>query len=135
MKYFNLLFTLIFIASAYLQFNDVDPLLWVAIYLSGAFLCTLSIFRKGSILLFTVALLTYLVYAVILFFAPDGVWTWLSGYNAENIAQSMKATKPWIENTREFFGLIILAAVTGVNLIQRREKVRSNLQNPEKTET
>lgn len=130
MKYLNLLFALIFTASAYLQLNDVDPLLWVIIYLSGAFLCTFAIFGKGSISLFTVALIIYLVYAVILFFAQDGVWTWLNDYKAENIAQGMKATKPWIENTREFFGLIILAAVTALNLIQRRRKLRSNPENP-----
>ena len=122
MKYFNLLFAIIFVVSAFVQLNDVDPLLWIAIYLSGAVLCVLSIFHKGSILLFTVALLAYLIYAVILFFAQNGVWIWLTEYNAENIAQEMQATKPWIEHTREFFGLVILAAVTGVNLIQEREK-------------
>ena len=126
MKYFNLLFFIIFIASAYLQLNDVNPLLWIIIYLSGAVLCMISIFKKRSTLLFAIALLGYLVYAVILFFAPNGVWTWLSDHNAENIAQGMKVTKPWIENTREFFGLLILAAVTGLNLVQQRKKLRSN---------
>ena len=120
MKYFNLLFAVIFIASAYLQLNDADPLLWVAIYLSGAILCTLSIFYKGNDLLFKIALFAYLFYAVILLFAPNGVWTWFNEYDAENIAQSMKVTRPWIENTREFFGLLILAAVTALNIIQRR---------------
>ena len=127
MKYFNLLFTIIFIVSAYLQLNDVDPLLWVVIYLSGAVLCILSIFGKGSTLLFSVALLAFLAYAMILFIVPNGVWSWLLDYNAENIAQSMKATKPWIENTREFFGLIILAFVTGLNLLQQRRRRKSNL--------
>ena len=28
----------------------------------------------------------------------------------------MKATKPWIEETREFFGLVILIIVLAVNL-------------------
>lgn len=126
MKYFNLLFTIIFIASAYLQLNDEDPLLWVVIYLSGAIICTLSVFHKDNILLFTIALLSYLVYAILLFISPDGVWTWLSDYNAENITQGMKTTKPWIENTREFFGLIILATVTAINLIQRRRKLVTN---------
>ena len=127
MKYANLLFIILFIVSAYLQLNDADPFLWVVLYLSGAVLCTLAIFRKGSFLLFALALLIYLGYAVILVFAPDGVWTWFNDYNAENIAQGMKATKPWIENTREFFGLLILAVVTGLNLIQQRRKPGSNL--------
>ncbi len=45
---------------------------------------------------YTIALLTYLVYATIIFFAPDGVWKWISEHDAENIAQGMKPTKPWI---------------------------------------
>lgn len=122
MKYFNLLFAIIFVALAFLQLNDEDPLLWIVIYLSGATLCTLSISQKGSSFLFIVALIAYLIYAVVLFFVPDGVWAWLNDYNSENIARGMKATKPWIEYTREFFGLLVLAAVTAFNLIQRRRK-------------
>ena len=125
MKYIKLLFSIIFIASAYLQLNDADPLLWVIIYLSGAVLCTLSIFQKENVLLFAIALLTYIIYAVVLFFTPDGVWTWLYVHNAENIAQDMKAIRPWIENTREFFGLIILAAVTGLNLVRQRRILKA----------
>lgn len=135
MKYFNLLFILLFVVSAFLQLDDQDSLLWAAIYLSGAVLCTLSIFKKGSVLLFSIALLTYLTYAVVLFFIPDGVWTWVSDHGAENIAQGMKVTKPWIENTREFFGLIILAAVTALNLIQQRKKLKSKRSNPDKIKT
>jgi hypothetical protein len=116
MKYINLLFILLFLASAFLQLNDEDPLLWTAIYLSGAGLCTLSVLKKGNSLLFKVGLFIYLLYASILFFAPNGVWMWFSEHDAENIAQGMKVSKPWIENTREFFGLIILAAVTAINL-------------------
>ncbi|MFN2440746.1 MAG: hypothetical protein ABR503_16195, partial [Chitinophagaceae bacterium] len=36
---------------------------------------------------------------------------------AENIVQSMKATKPWIEETREFFGLLILIVAFIANMI------------------
>jgi len=130
MKYFNLLFTILFIVSAWLQLNDADPLLWITIYLSGALLCILSIVGKGSVLLFTLALVAYLSYAVIFFISEDGVWAWLTDHKAENIAQGMKVTKPWIENTREFFGLIILAAVTGLNLLQLKKiKNRSNFSS------
>jgi hypothetical protein len=34
----------------------------------------------------------------------------------------MKATKPWIENTREFGGLAIMVVVLSVNLIRDRKK-------------
>ncbi|WP_395805537.1 transmembrane 220 family protein [Daejeonella sp.] len=36
MKIFNLVFCLLFIVSAGLQYNDPDPYLWITIYLIGA---------------------------------------------------------------------------------------------------
>ena len=124
MKYINLVFILLFIASAFLQFNDEDPLFWITVYLSGAVLCTLSIFRKTNFLLFAIVLLTYLVYATILFFAPDGVWSWYHEHSAESITGSMSDKKPWIEATREFFGLLILALAVFLNLIIRKNNIK-----------
>jgi hypothetical protein len=46
---------------------------------------------------------------------------WAEEHHAENIAQSMKATKPWIEETREFFGLLILISVLCVNMVWLRK--------------
>ena len=43
-----------------------------------------------------------------LFFADEGVLDWIGKHNSGNIAETMKATKPWIEQTREFFGLLII---------------------------
>lgn len=43
-------------------------------------------------------------------------------HNSENIVQTMKATKPWIEETREFFGLLILITVLTVNMIVLRNQ-------------
>ena len=47
----------------------------------------------------------------------DGVFEWATKYHAENLVQSMKATKPWVENTREFGGLLIIIIVLLVNMI------------------
>ena len=57
----------------------------------------------------------YLIYAIILFFAKDGVRDWALKYNRPSIAESMQATKPYIEKTREFFGLLIISAALAVN--------------------
>jgi len=46
-----------------------------------------------------------------------GVVNWFAEHDAENIVQTMKATKPWIEETREFFGLLILIVVFGINYV------------------
>jgi hypothetical protein len=52
----------------------------------------------------------------------DGVWSWANEHNAENIVQSMKATKPWIEETREFFGLLLLVIALVSNMIWLRKQ-------------
>jgi hypothetical protein len=52
----------------------------------------------------------YLVYAVILFFQKDGVRDWIIKYRTPSLVETMQAEKPFIENTREFFGLLIISA-------------------------
>ena len=124
MRIFNVVFIVLFILSAGLQYNDPDPYVWMPLYLYGAYVCYTAFRKKFVPALYLVGWAVYLAYAVYLFFAADGVWSWWQEHQAENIAQSMKATRPWIEETREFFGLLILCAALLVNwtrLRQRRE--------------
>jgi hypothetical protein len=124
MKIFNLVFCILFILFAALQYNDPDPWLWIPIYLYGAILCWLAFKGKFPRLAYIVGILGYLVYAVILFVEEDGVWDWITKYNAANIAGSMKAEKPWIEDTREFLGLAILLVVLTINYFYAKKKKR-----------
>lgn len=115
MKFFNLLFCILFIISAALQYNDPDPYLWIPIYLFGAFIC-FSAMKKNFYPTVTLAgVFLFISYGIYLFFDKNGVLTWLNLHQAENIAGSMKASAPWIEETREFFGLLILIAVLLTN--------------------
>lgn len=115
MKFFNLLFCILFIISAALQYNDPDPYLWIPIYLFGAFIC-FSAMKKDFYPIITLAgIFMFISYGIYLFFDKNGVLTWLNLHQAENIAGSMKASAPWIEETREFFGLLILIAVLLTN--------------------
>jgi hypothetical protein len=120
MKIFNLVFCLLFIVSSGLQYNDPDPYLWIPIYLIGAlisFKAFQGIYLPRLSLLFSIFLFIYSVY---LFFDKYGVLTWIFDHQAEDIAGSMKASTPWIEETREFFGLIILIIVLIANYINLR---------------
>ncbi|MES1214904.1 MAG: transmembrane 220 family protein, partial [Bacteroidota bacterium] len=65
----------------------------------------------------------YTIYAVYKFFDENGVWDWITKYNAENIAGSMKATQPWIEETREFFGLVILITVLLIDYFYSKKMI------------
>jgi hypothetical protein len=58
----------------------------------------------------------------------DGVLDWFSKHNVENIAQTMESDKPWIEETREFFGLVILIVVLLINYIYARKKATARRQ-------
>ncbi|MGQ0829436.1 MAG: transmembrane 220 family protein [Bacteroidota bacterium] len=115
MKTLNRFFTLIFILFAALQYNDPDPYLWVPIYLFGALLCSMAIDKKYNPNLYMIGLSFYTVYGVYLLFSSSGVISWATDHDTENIAQSMQATKPWIEAAREFFGLLILLFVLTIN--------------------
>jgi hypothetical protein len=111
----NAFFCLAFAAFAYVNLNDIDAWLWVTIYLVASVCCGLAAFGKYYPTVYLVAIAFYLVYAVILFFAKDGVRDWITKYKRESIVQSMQATKPYIEKTREFFGLLIISGALAIN--------------------
>jgi hypothetical protein len=116
MKVLNVLFIILFVGFAALQYNDPDPYIWIPIYLYAAFLCFLSIKNKYYRPLFIVGLTIYVGYAAYLFFDKTGVLSWAKEHDAENLVQTMKATKPWIEETREFGGLFIVIIALLINM-------------------
>lgn len=121
MKVFNIVFCVLFIIFAALQYNDPDPFIWVPIYLFSASLCFLAIRKRYFPKAYIIGIVIYLIYAFYLLFDKTGVINWAADHQAENIAQSMKATKPWIEETREFFGLLIQVSVLSVNLFYAKK--------------
>lgn len=122
MKVFNIAFVVLFIIAAALQYNDPDAYIWIPIYLFGAFLCYKAIQQKHNPLLYISGILIYSAYAIYLFIDKTGVLSWATKHNAENIAETMKASKPWIEETREFFGLLLLIIVLLINMLWLRKK-------------
>ena len=122
MKVFNLIFCLLFVISAALQYNDPDPYIWIPIYMYGAVLCWLAFRNKFYPRAYLIGIIVYVVYAIGLFFWKNGVLDWMTKHNAEDIAATMKAEKPWIEETREFFGLILLIVALMVNYFYSKRR-------------
>ena len=120
MRIFNLIWTILFILFAGLQLNDPDPWLWIPLYLLAAALCGLRYAGRPKRVLEQGAIMIYALYTLFLFFTSDGVIDWYDKHDAENLVQSMKATKPWIENTREFGGLMIMIVILSINQIREK---------------
>lgn len=115
MTIFNLFFCVLFVVFAGLQYNDPDPYLWIPIYLYVAVLCWFAFKGKFYPKLYLFGAAVFAIYAAYLFFRKDGMLDWMREHEAEDIAEEMKATKPWIEATREVLGLLILVVVLLVN--------------------
>lgn len=126
MKVFNIIFCFIFTVFAILQYNDPDPYLWVPIYLYTAILCGLAAGSRFYPKAYALGIIMYSVYAVYKVFDANGLLDWLNLHHAENIAETMKAEKPWIEESREFFGLLILIVVLSFNYILVVKKLKRN---------
>jgi hypothetical protein len=116
----NIIFCIAFLWFTYLNFNDPDAWVWVSIYLFAALSCGAAVFGFHFPVAYLVAVGLYLAYALVLFFIRDGVWDWFTKYRMQNIAATMQATKPWIEKTREFFGLLIISGALLINYFMYR---------------
>lgn len=116
----NSIFCLAFAGFAYVNLNDIDSWLWVSIYMVASVCCGLAVFQKYFPITYLVAIGFYLLYAIRLFFVKDGVRDWIVKYHKPSIVESMQATKPYIEQTREFFGLLIISAALAMNYFVAR---------------
>jgi hypothetical protein len=125
MKIFNLVFILLFVVSAALQYNDPDPYIWIPLYLYAALLCYLAFRKRYRPLLYYTGLAVYFFYALVLLFSANGVLDWWNAHDAESLVQSMQAEKPWVESAREFFGLVIMILVLVINMLWLRNTARS----------
>ena len=126
MKFFNIFFCVVVILFSGVQYNDPDPYLWVPIYLYPAILCFLKFIQKPiSKISYWLGFLLFGVYAIYKMFDTNGIIDWIQFHNASNIASTMKAETPWIEESREFFGLVIILIVLSINFF-KKEKPQTN---------
>lgn len=122
MKGFNIIFCFVFILFAALQYNDPDPYLWMPVYLYTAVLCWLAFRNHYYPAAYIAGIVVYAAYALYKVIDANGLIDWIREHNAQNIAETMKAEKPWIEESREFFGLVILIVVLVVDLVYARRR-------------
>ncbi len=126
MKVFNIIFCFVFIVFAALQYNDPDPYVWAPIYMYTAVLCWLAARQRYFTKAYLLGIAVYAIYAIYKMFDANGLLDWIKLHHAENIAETMKAEQPWIEETREFFGLIILIVVLAINYFVAIKKPKTS---------
>lgn len=112
-----IILALLFALFAYFQYNDPDSLGWIAMYAAVAIL--FGLMATGRYFRWvTIGLATVLVLGL-LFFAP-GFWNFLTNDDGISFAQGMSNDYPYIEEAREFGGLLIALGAVILLLLQGR---------------
>jgi hypothetical protein len=112
MKIFSLLFFLVFLVFAGLQFNDPDPWLWIPVYLLSAYTALCSFRNYYNPMLIMLLMLGYLIGAI--YYFPLSTFSeWI---HVEEQARSLEMKMPFVEEARESMGLAVCFLVNLVFL-------------------
>ena len=118
MRVVNFLLAIMFLAFAFLQLNDPDPLVWILIYGVMSVFCIMAIFEfyPQKFLIATAAIFT--MYSLI--YIP-GVLEWLRSENKSELFDEIaKMNHLYIEESREFLGLLICLSVLILYIVRSR---------------
>jgi hypothetical protein len=120
MKITNFILALIFLLFAFVQINDPDPILWILIYGNMAVLSVLAMFKMRFIYWLATTLVLYGIYAALL---ASGAWEWLQSPDRSLLFDDIaKMQYPYIEETREFLGLLICISAAVFHLLSNKKK-------------
>ena len=112
MRILNFILALMFLAFAFVQVNDPDPVVWILIYGAMATLAIMAIFQYYPRKFLVAILVLYLAYGVYTLIYHPGVLEWLKSENKADIFDDVKKMENlYIEESREFLGLMICISV------------------------
>lgn len=115
MKILNIVLAIIFVLFAIVQFNDPDPYFWVAIYAAVAIISGFAIWEKYNRP--ALIILMIICMAGSIFYFP-GLIELFSDHEIGDLTKSMKAEKPFIEESRESLGLLLSFLVLSFQYFQ-----------------
>jgi hypothetical protein len=123
MKAVNLLLAVMFVVFAFLQINDPDPVVWILIYGALAVVCVLAAFRNYPRIVIIGLLIGLTVYSFVFI---DGVKEWFSQEDKSALFDDIaKMEHPYIEESREFLGLMICIIVLIIHLVLSRKRYQA----------
>lgn len=108
MKATKIIFAILLFIFAALQYNDPDPWLWIFIYAAPAVIIILDLAGKPVKRIYLITIVALALFSLV--YLP-GVIDYITAGEPGVIVESMKATKPYIEETREFIGLLIVISI------------------------
>ncbi len=114
-KIINWIICFVFLLFAYVQFNDPDPFVWVAVYGVVALLFALANFVKIPKIVTQGIILALGLFAL---FHAGFFYDWMLSKDKSELFGDMIYNKPYIEGTREFMGLLI--AIGALMYLQNR---------------
>lgn len=118
MKVVNLILAVMFLLFAFVQINDPDPVLWILIYGVMAVICILAAFRTYYTIVMIVLAIALAAYSTILI---PGLKEWFSQPDLSVLFDDVaKMQHLYIEEAREFLGLMICEAVLVMQLVRAR---------------
>jgi hypothetical protein len=118
MKVTNFILAIMFLLFAVVQFNDPDPILWISIYVVMAAICVMAALNRYIKPVMWFLLGAFFAYACFLY---PGVKEWIAQPDLSILFDDvMKMQYPYIEESREFLGLIICLIVLLVQLFRSK---------------
>lgn len=109
MRITNLILAVMFIIFAFVQVNDPDPLVWILIYGLMAATCVMAAF--DYYLPKVLIGMAFILAGYAIFYFP-GLREWLQHDDKEKLFDNLaKMEFSYIEESREFLGLVICVAV------------------------
>lgn len=105
----NFLLAVMFLAFAFVQVNDPDPIIWILIYGVMAVLAIMAIFEFYPRKVIIGLLIVFVIYSLMF---GRGVMEWLQQDDKAMLFDDVaKMQYPYVEEAREFLGLMICIAV------------------------
>jgi len=120
MKYVYLFFFFFMVLAIVAQLNDPDPWAWVALYGSVAIVCVAAAFKAYHPAVPLIALMVIIIWAGTLW---PSFTNWIE-QGTPSIGDEMKESHPYIEEVREFLGLVLCALILIFTFFQKRRQAK-----------
>lgn len=123
MKVLYIILAIMFLLFALLQWNDPDPLAWIILYGYMAVICLMAAWGNVRTWPLVVGLVCYGFYALLL---ASSFWIWITSPDKTLLFDEFaKMQNQYIEETREFLGLLICLGVLATVLIRHQHTQKS----------